>query len=128
MDRGILVDRLGLVPGGGFSIADIQMVQWGRDMVFEMVYRTAPRNAPPDPPVHINLIFQDCREIRYKVYAHIGMHEMGHVTAVADVAELLLGKSNHRREASILTNYFGVSVSYGTLRLEMGDHQITLDR
>ena len=126
MDQPRLIETLGLVPGGGFSIVDIQMVQWGRELVFEVVYRTASRNAPPDDPVHFNLIFRDCREIRYKVYAHISLQEQGIVTAVADVAELMLGKGQHRRDANILTNHFGVTLSYGEVLVERGDKQTKL--
>jgi hypothetical protein len=127
MDREIIINRLGLVPGGGLSIVDIQMVQWGRDLVFECVYRTVSRNAPPDDPVRFNLVFKDCRDIKYRIYAHISIHERGQVTAVADVAELQLGKGHHRRDANILTNHFGVTVSYGEIMLEHGDQAFHLE-
>jgi hypothetical protein len=118
MDRELLIDTLGLVPGGGFSVTDIQMGQWGLQMIFAVRYQTASMTAPPDPPVHINLVFNDCREIRYKVYAHIGLHEQGKVTPIADVGEMVLGMDNHRAEAYILTNHFSVMLSYGTLTIE----------
>lgn len=127
MDRHKIVNKLGLVPGGGLSIVDIQMVQWGRDLVFECVYRIASRNAPPDDPVRFSLVFKDCRDIKYKVYAHIGEHEQGQVTSVADVAELLLGKGHHRRDANILTNHFGVTISYGEIHVERGDQIYDLE-
>ena len=126
MDQPRLIETLGFVAGGGFSIVDIQMVQWGRELVFEVVYRTAPRNAPPDDPIHFNLIFRDCREIRYKVYAHISLQEQGKISTEADIAELILGKGQHRRDANILTNHFGVTLSYGEALVEYNDRQIKL--
>src|SRR5690606_8139362 len=116
MDKSKIIDALGLVSGGGMSITDIQMVQWGRDLIFECLYLTL-----PDEPVIFRLIFQNCREIRYRVYAHIGFHEQGQVTPTADVVELALGHGNHRRDANILTNHFGVTISYGELRVERDD-------
>jgi len=121
MDRQKIIDMLGLIPGGGLSITDMQMVQWGRDVVLECRYLTAPMNAAPDDPVLFRLIFHECREIKYKVYAHIGQHEQGKVTEVADVAELMLGQGNHRRDANILTNHFGITISYGRISIERGD-------
>ena len=121
MDRTKIIETLGLVPGGGFSVADMQMVQWGRDVVLECRYRTAAMNAAPDEPVHFRLVFKDCREIKYKVYAHIGEHEQGTVTSVADIAEISLGQGNHRRDANILTNHFGLTVSYGKISIERGE-------
>jgi hypothetical protein len=127
MDRQKLVDKLGLVPGGGLSITDIQMVEWGRYLVFSCRYRTAPLNAPPDDPVDFDLVFHDCREIKYRVYAHISAHEQGLVSRTADVAELSLGHGNHRRDASILTNHFGVTISYGELVIEKDSHIYPLE-
>jgi hypothetical protein len=126
MDRQKIIDVLGLVPNGGLSITDIQMVQWGRDLVLACRYQTTPLTTSPDPPVHFNLVFHDCREIRYKVYAHIGEHEQGQVTPIADVAELLLGHGNHRRDANILTNHFGLTIAYGKLIAERGDETFNL--
>jgi len=126
MDKSKIVNALGLVPGGDMSISDIQMVQWGRDIIFECVYRTAARNVAPDDPVLFRLIFQDCREVKYRIYAHIGVHEQGQVTRIADVVELSLGHGNHRRDANILTNHFGVTISYGSVRVEYDDEFFVL--
>lgn len=121
-----IIERLGLVSGGALEIRDIQMVQWGRDLILDCTYRTVPHNAPPDEPVHFRVVFKDCREIRYKVYAHIGVHEQGQVMPVADVVELALGQGNHRRDANMLTNHFSVTISYDEIWLEMGDHRLPL--
>lgn len=127
MDQERIIDTLGLVTGGGMSITDLQMVQWGRDLILECRYQTVSMDIAPDEPVYFRLIFSDCREIKYRVYAHIGAHEQGQVTATADVAELSLGKGGHRRNANILTNHFGVVISYGEAHVEHGEHRYHLD-
>lgn len=127
MDTIRLVETLGLVSGGGLSITDIQMVQWGRDMIFVCRYRTVPISGPPDEPVDFQLIFQDCREVKYKVYAHISAHEEGVIRSVADVVELAFGQGKHRRDANILTNHFGVSISYGSLVVEKDSQRYPID-
>jgi hypothetical protein len=127
MDRSKLVDRLGLVPGGQFSITDIQMVQWGRDMVFDCIYQTVLEDGSLEDPVQFSIVFQDCREIRYKVYAHIGWHEHGKVTPTAEIVEIGLGHGHHRRDANILTNHFAVTISYGNIVLEMDSHDYNLE-
>lgn len=126
MDTRTIIDTLGLIDGGGISITDIQMVQWGRDLIFECVYRTAGMTTAPEAPVNFRIVFHDCREIKYKVYAHIGIHERGGVSPVADVVELNLGKGHHRRDANLLTNYFGVTLSYGEVKVEHDDETFTL--
>jgi hypothetical protein len=125
MGKEKIIQTLGLVTGGGFSITDIQMVQWGRQLVFECVYRVVSKNTTPDEPVYFNLVFADCREIKYRVYAHISLEAEGHITDVADIAEINLGNGNHRRDANILTNHFGVTLSYGQLYAEMNDKRFT---
>lgn len=126
MDKSKIINTLGLIPGGEMTISDIQMVQWGRDIIFECIYRTAAENVEPDAPVLFRLVFQDCREIKYRIYAHIGVHEQGQVTKTADVVELSLGQGNHRRDANILTNHFAVTLSYGDIRIEYDDEFFVL--
>lgn len=126
MDKSKIINTLGLVPGGDMSIVDIQMVQWGRDIIFECVYRTSARNVEPDEPVLFRLIFRNCREIKYRIYAHIGIHEQGQVTKAADIVELSLGQGKHRRDANMLTNHFAVTISYGEVRVEYDDEFFAL--
>ncbi len=118
MDRGKIIEVLGLVPGGGFSITDMQMVQWGRDIVFECQYLTTSMTGGADAPVDFRLIFSDCREIKYRVYAHISAHERGSVATIADVVEISLGQGQHRKDANILTNCFSISLTFGEVLVE----------
>ena len=121
MDRIKIVEALGLISEGAFAITDLQMVDWGRDIVFKCDYRTVSLEGVPDDPVEFDLVFRDCREIKYRIYAHISAHEEGHISRFADVAEILIGKGGHRRDANILTNHFSVTLSYGKCIVEMGD-------
>ena len=118
MDRGQIIQALGLVPGGEIAITDMQMVQWGRDLILECVYQTVLPDARDDEPVVFRIVFLGCREIRYKVYAHISAHESGMVNNVAEIAEIVLGSPNHRRDAQILTTHFSISISYRDIRFE----------
>ena len=115
MDKGKLIDLMGLIEGGGFSITDVEMVQWGRSLVFECVYRTVSTTTAPDDPVIFQMVFHECREMKYKVYAHISLQERGTISQVADIAELALGQGGHRRDAHILTTHFGATISYGSI-------------
>lgn len=121
MDRSRIVNALGLVSDGVFAITDLQMVDWGRDIVLKCDYRTVSLEGVPDDPVEFQIVFRDCREIKYRIYAHISQHEQGHVSKFADVVELMLGKGNHRRDANILTNHFSVTISYGEVVIERDD-------
>jgi hypothetical protein len=118
MDRVQIFQALGLVPGGEFAVTDIQMVQWGRDLILECVYQTMVPDAPADAPVVFRIVFLGCREIRYKVYAHISAHESGTVNNISEIAEIVLGSSNHRRDARILTKHFSITISYRDIRFE----------
>ncbi len=126
MDRTKIINTLGLVPDGAFAISDMQMVEWGRDIVLTCDYRTVSMEGNPDDPISFQIVFRDCREVKYRIYAHISAHEEGHVSKFADIAELSLGKDGHRRDANILTTHFSVTISYGKLNLEMNDKVYSL--
>ena len=126
MDRMKIVNTLGLVPDGALAITDMQMVDWGRDIVLTCDYRTVTGEGVADDPVTFQLIFRDCREVKYRIYAHISAHEQGHVSKFADVAEILLGQGKHRRDANILTTHFSVTISYGKLQVEYNDEAYDL--
>jgi hypothetical protein len=130
MDRSRIINTLGLVPGGGLLVTDVRLVQWGYDVVLCCRYNLTPVTIPPEDPVEFELVFHDCREIKYRVYAHISIHEQGLVPSiadVADVAEISLGHGNHRRDANILTNHFAITISYGDLAIERDSHVYPLE-
>lgn len=121
MHKQRLINTLGLVPKGTFSITDMQLLDWGRVITFACMYQTIAIDGTPDTPVQFDLICRDCRDIKYRVYAHISAHEQGHITQSADVAEINLGKGNHYKDLTMLTNHFSLHISYGTLHLQHDD-------
>ena len=124
MDRTKIIDALGLISGGNLAITDLQIVQWGRDIIFECECQTIQPDDTPDELVVFRLIFKDCRDLHWKSYAHIALAETGEVANRTDVAELLLGQGNHRRDANILTSNFAATISYGSLIYEYDDKQV----
>ncbi|GEM_PF-1475011 len=117
MDRAKLLDTLALVSGGDLLITSMDFIQWGRDIEFGMRYTIPPFESIPKETHPFKLIFRDCRELKYKVYAHIAIHELGRISSVADVVDMSLGQGNHRRDAQILTNLFSTSIAYGNVQV-----------
>ena len=115
MDSQQLVELMGLVEGGDFSINKMDFMQWGRTLLFECVYRVVSTTTAPDDPVYFQMVFHDCRDMKFKIYAHISLQESGAISDVADLAELILGQGRHRRDAHILTTHFGLTISYGSV-------------
>ncbi len=126
MDQNIIIDTLGLISGGTFTITDVQMAQWGREVVFSFDYHTQQPDGTPDELVRFQLVFKDCRELRWKTYAHIALAETGTVSPRTELAEISLGKGSHRRDASLLTNHFAVNISYGHISLERDEGSFPL--
>ncbi|MCU0499122.1 MAG: hypothetical protein MUF87_17350 [Anaerolineae bacterium] len=113
MDRIKLIEALGLIPAGTFWVIGVELVQWGREIALHTAYETVQPDGTPDTPVSFRLVFQDCRDFRWKSYAHIALSEEGIVSERSEIAELLFGSGHHRRDANLLTNHFGLTVSYG---------------
>lgn len=118
MDRYKIIQPLGLIDGGTFYVTDMQILQWGRKLVFKFDYQTIQPDGTPDGPVLFDMVFRDCREIRWKTYAHIALAEVGHVPLRTELAEMSLGHGNHRRDANLLFAHFGITLSYGELLVE----------
>ncbi len=103
-----LAEALGSHPYGVFWIHDLRLVGWGKDLVFECVYEPG----GPSKPVPFQLILKDCREMRWRVYAHAdGM-------TTASIVNIGLGTGQHRKPANILTDTFGLTVLYGEWVIE----------
>jgi hypothetical protein len=127
VDTERIINELGLIPGGSFRVVDIQIVQWGRDLIFTFHYQTVQPDGTPDVPAVFNLVFRDCRDLHWKSYAHIALLETGQVAVQTEVAEIALGQSNHRRDANLLTSHFAATVSYGHIELEYNGTRYRLD-
>jgi|FLYN01.1.fsa_nt_gi hypothetical protein len=108
MDKLKIAEALGSHPYGVFWIQALRLEGWGRDLVFECVYEPG----GPSQPVPFLLTLKDCREMRWRVYAHAdGLPS-------ASIVNIILGTGQHRKPANILTDYFGLTVLYGEYVIE----------
>jgi hypothetical protein len=119
MSRRILTDALGVDAEGDLTITDLQFVSWGRDLVFVLAYRAG----IGAPELSFRMLFTDCRELRWKTYAH---GPQGVMTNPTELVEFGVGESDHRKDAALLTEHFSAQISYGALTLELRDRKIRL--
>ncbi len=98
----IIHEQLGLDPQTVILFTDLQIDGWGRTLIFS--------GAAGD--VRFTLTFDECREMRWRVYAHLDAHEP---TTLHDFA---LGRDQHRSPVQLLTDHFGLSLFYGTIQLQ----------
>lgn len=99
------IEALDLEAGGILAVTCVQVLEWGRELRLDCVYRLG------DSETRLAIRFRDCREMRWRVYVH------GDVTDESAVAELRLGRDGHRSPAQVLTEHLGVSVVYGELAI-----------
>ena len=117
MDRAKIINTLGLVPGGTLTISETTLHQWGRELIFECDYQTTQPDDKLDPMISFQLIFRDCREMKWRSYAHIALSEMGEIAPSTEIVDMLLGLGNHRRDANVLATHFAITVSFGEIWL-----------
>ena len=108
MDKLKIAEALNSHPYGAFWVHDLRLVGWGKDVVFECVYEPG----GPSKPVPFLLTLKDCREMRWRVYAHADG------SPTASIVNISLGTGQHRKPANILTDYFGLTVLYGEYVIE----------
>ncbi|MCA0457360.1 MAG: hypothetical protein LCI00_25540 [Chloroflexi bacterium] len=113
MDKGRLSEMLGLQPMGTFLVKSVTAGGWGSSLGFACLYELSPSSEP----FTFTLQLDDCREIQWRVYAHL-KHAEDQTLPTATFVNLRLGSDNHRKPLHLLTDFFGLTVSYGTLRLE----------
>jgi len=111
MDKVRLSDLLGIPQGGTFQVKIITPAGWGSSLTFDCLCEVA------NTTTIFALTLDDCREIQWRVYAHL-KHPEDQTLATATFVNLRLGSDNHRKPLHLLTDFFGLTVSYGILRLE----------
>ena len=121
MSMSSLSEALGVDPAGEFRINDVQFVQWGRDLIFGCEYRENETAIP----VAFRLVFSDCRELRWKTYAH-ATYESPMIPSTV-LAEFAPGQGHHRKDASLLAAHFAATVSYGEGMIELRDRRVRLE-
>ena len=113
MDKIHLSEMLGLEPLGTFQIKSIALDGWGSLLTLNCLYEiTSPATIVP-----FTLQLLDCRELQWRVYAHL-KHPEDQTLPTSTLVNLRLGSDNHRKPFHILTDFFGLTVTYGELRLE----------
>ena len=101
---------LGLEEGGQLYVQALHLLDWGRTLRLACVYRF-----PDGPAQKLDLVFQDCRELKWRVYVFDdGRPDVALVDA-------RLGRGGHRSPAQLLTDRFGLTLTYGELHVEHGD-------
>jgi hypothetical protein len=103
MSKAIL-ELLNLPTETPLTLRAMHLLDWGRTLHFE---GDAGGRA-------FHLTFEDCRELRWRVYAHLDAGSLD--TPLVDFAP---GRDQHRSAANLLTGHFGLSVYYGALRIYM---------
>lgn len=109
MDTGKLAGLLNAPAGGIFSVRNIQLLSWGNDLTLECLYEPIGAAA-----IRFQMNLKDCRELQWRVYAHL-KHPEDKTLPVATLVNLRLGTDNHRKPLHMLTDFFGLTVTYGTL-------------
>lgn len=112
MDKVRLSDMLGVPAGGTFWVRDLHHFDWGAELVLDCTYEIG----QPSTVTAFQIILKDCRDLHWRVYAHLKPLDDQTLPAAA-VVNLRLGTNDHRRPLHLLTDSFGLTVSYGTLAL-----------
>jgi hypothetical protein len=113
MDKLKISELLGAHPYGAFWIKDIHLFSWGNEVVFECLYEPG----APAEPIPFQLVLHDCRDIQWRVYAHLKPPDDRALPATSMV-NVHLGTGDHRKPLHMLTDSFGITVSYQTLQIE----------
>jgi hypothetical protein len=111
MDKEKLSGLLAVPQGGIFQTKAITLDSWGSSLTFDCLYDLNHTST------FFRLKLEDCREIQWRVYAHL-KHPEDQTLPTATFVNLRLGSDNHRKPLHLLTDFFGLTVSYGTLKLE----------
>lgn len=102
-----LTQLLGVSDDASVTLRRLDVREWGRVLVLEGV-------AGGQPFV---LRCDDCRELRWRVYAH---EQVGGVMSETPVVSFTAGRDQQRSPAQLLTAHFGLSVWYGSLSVSIG--------
>ncbi len=113
MDKPELCKLLGVEPYGTFYFHELRLKNWGAEIVLDGYYE----HVEPQAVTSFRLILEDCREMQWRVYAHLRPLDDVDLPATMMV-NLSLGQNHHRKPLHLLTDAFGISIYYGELRLE----------
>ena len=64
-------------------------------------------------------MLHDCRDIQWRVYAHLKLPDDPTMSVAAtSLVDVRLGSDQHRKPLHMLTDSFGITVTYQTLTVE----------
>jgi hypothetical protein len=108
MNSQTISEALGLKPDSVIHLTGLQLRGWGRELIFEGTAGEMTR---------FRLLLLDCREARWQWYSHIEL-QAGNAFPPVAIVDLRLGRDQHRSPLRLLTDSFGLVLSYGQLRFE----------
>jgi hypothetical protein len=100
-------DSLKLPPDTPLRLTGLRSALWGQDLIFSGI---------AGEKQTFELALLDCRELRWQGYAHM-QAEGRPAFPAAQIVDLHLGRDQHRSPMRLLTDYFGLIVSYGEIRI-----------
>lgn len=112
MDKLKIAEMLGAHPYGAFWVKDIHLFQWGGEVVLECLYEPG----APAAPIPFQLVLHDCRDLQWRAYVHL-KHPEDRTLPATSIVNVRLGSADHRKPLHLLTDSFGLTVSYGALRV-----------
>lgn len=110
MEHNLILATLDLPSETRLYLLEMQWVMWGRDLLF---------SCSADDQ-HFKLHFLDCRETRWQLYSHMQSDDNPPFPKT-ELANIKLGRDQHRSPAHLLTEHFGLSLVYGGLELHHDD-------
>jgi hypothetical protein len=108
MDKGRLAEMIGAAAGANFWVREIHLFNWGHELVLDCLYDA------PTGGLSFQLTVRDCREMQWRVYAHL-RHAEDRTLPATMLVNLRLGSAAHRKPLHLLTEAFGLTVLYGEL-------------
>ncbi len=111
MDKARLLDVIGGPDGGMFWVRDMRLDGWGSAVTLECGYVLS-----ADEMIRFDLLLTDCREIQWRIYAHLQPPATAS-RILTSLVNIRLGTDNHRKPLQILADAFGLTISYGKLEI-----------
>lgn len=111
MDKTRLAEMIGAAAGGTFWVRDIHLFNWGHHLALDCLYQV------PTGGLLFQIMARDCREMQWRVYAHL-RHPEDRTLPDTLLINIRLGSAGHRKPLHILTEAFGLTALYGDLEMK----------
>ena len=102
-----LTTLLGVPEDAAVTLQSLDVRDWGQVLVF----------AGKAGEQAFELRYDDCRELRWRVYAH---EQTGVHATETPIVSFAPGRDQQRSPAQFLTGHFGLSLFYGSFSLSRG--------